>query len=73
MDEFSNGAAKVAIEVTKDICKDILANIAKFGRNELSKISIDWPAPGFKDTQLRCFMKLEMSYGTTSVYAGVQA
>jgi hypothetical protein len=38
-----------------------------------SKHRAKWPAPGFKDTELRCFMKLEMSYGTTSVYAGVQA
>jgi hypothetical protein len=41
--------------------------------NEIAKTTDAWPAPGFEDAELRCFMKLEISYGTTSVYAGVQA
>jgi hypothetical protein len=32
-----------------------------------------WPAPGSKDTELRCLMELEVGHGETEVYAGVQA
>ena len=32
-----------------------------------------WPAAGFEDTELGVFMEPEVDYGTTEVYAGVQA
>jgi len=34
---------------------------------------VDWPAPGFEDTELGVFMGPEVSRGETKVYAGVQA
>jgi len=39
----------------------------------LKKNSPYWPAPGSKDTELRCLMELEVGHGETEVYTGVQA
>ena len=32
-----------------------------------------WPAPGSEDTELGVLMELEVDYGETKIYAGVQA
>jgi hypothetical protein len=29
----------------------------------------DWPAAGFVDTEIGCFMKLEVAYAATEVWA----
>ncbi len=34
---------------------------------------LDWPAPGFEDTELGVFMEPEVGHGTTEIYARVQA
>ncbi|GEM_PF-1763406 len=31
----------------------------------------DWPAAGLMDTEIRCFIELEVQHGTTEVYARV--
>jgi hypothetical protein len=31
-----------------------------------------WPAAGFVDTEIRCFMKLEVGYGETDIQSGIQ-
>jgi hypothetical protein len=36
-------------------------------------LRVRWPVPGFEDTELGVFMEPEVDYGTTEVYAGVQA
>jgi hypothetical protein len=35
--------------------------------------SLEWPAPGFADTELGVLMELEVCHGETEVYTGVQA
>ena len=34
---------------------------------------VNWPAPGFEDTELGVFMEPEVSHGKTKVYTRVQA
>ena len=40
---------------------------------EAQKAASDWPAAGFVDTEIRCFMRLEISDGETEVQRRVQA
>jgi len=35
-------------------------------------LSHSWPAAGLKDTEIRCFIELEVADGTTEVFTGVQ-
>jgi hypothetical protein len=43
-------------------------------RSAVEKIDeIEWPAPGFEDTELGVLLEPEMAHGEAEVYAGVQA